>query len=233
MIGNLPDELFRISELERLSIQDNMLSCLLSERIGNLSNLLILVMSFNGFFGKIPDIFDRMERLEQFSAIEPILWPFTNYLDKCFYLRVAQLECNSLEGEISLNCSTMVSLGSLNLGSNQFSSHNLHKLSDYRKLRTLNLSRNRLYGLLQDSFKELQHLSYLALSKISLRILSSALIALAHCKLLTRNFKAEVMPTDGMKGFERMSALIIGDCPLVGYTIVEGVLVCRCGICHR
>lgn len=176
-----------------------MLSCLVSERIGNLSKLLILVMPFNGFFEKIPNIFDRMERLEQLSAISnPFSGLLPTTLTNVSTLELFNLRNNSLEGEICLNCS-------LNLGSSQFSSYNLHKLSDYRKLRTLNLSRNRLFGLLPDSFKELQHLSYLALSKISLRSLSSALMALAHWKelttlVLTRKFKGEVMPMDGIKG---------------------------------
>lgn len=45
-----------------------MLFGLVSERIVNFSTLVILDMSFNGFFGIIPDIFDRMQRA-QFSAI--------------------------------------------------------------------------------------------------------------------------------------------------------------------
>ncbi|XP_077221120.1 phytosulfokine receptor 1-like isoform X2 [Tasmannia lanceolata] len=136
-------------------------------------------------------------------------------------LRGLHLTNNFMDGEINLNCTTMVNLDSLNLGSNRFHGRILDNLSSCSKLKTINLSNNSLGGQIPENFKNLQALSYLALSNNTLCNISGALSILRQCNnlttlVLTKNFKDEEMPVNGITGFESIMVLAIAKSGLSG-----------------
>ncbi|KAG9442360.1 hypothetical protein H6P81_018214 [Aristolochia fimbriata] len=221
LVGNLPDDFFMLSSLQQLYIQSNELAGPLSEKMGYLSNLTVLDVSSNAFVGDIPDI-SRLQRLQVFSAqSNHFSGPLPSSLSKLSDLRTLILKNNSLEGGININCTTMVHLSALDLGSNRFDGRGLDELSRCGELKTLNLARNNLRQI-PDSFKNLQSLSYLSLTNSGLRNISAALAVLQQCRklttlVLTSNFQGgEVMPFVGIEGFKSLELLVIPNCGLTG-----------------
>ncbi|XP_038875783.1 phytosulfokine receptor 1-like [Benincasa hispida] len=220
--GNLPQDLFAMSKLKVLDLRDNGFSGELSFQLGNLSNLVYLDISSNQFSRLLPDVFFNLRMLEQFAASSN---NFTGALPVSLgnssSISSLSLDNNSLSGSIDvINCSAMVRLASLNLGSNHFIGQ-IGSLSSCHKLRIVNLGKNRLDGDFPESFKNLRSLSHFSISRNGLRNLSAALTALQHCKnltvlILTFNFHGEIMPTNLNLRFENTRLFVIANCQLTG-----------------
>ncbi|KAF8768874.1 hypothetical protein HU200_007438 [Digitaria exilis] len=165
--GRLPDDLFRLPSLESLSLQENQLSGRMSPRFDNLSSLVRLDISFNSFSGYLPNVFGSLRKLEFFSAQSNIFrGPLPSSLCHSQSLKMLYLRNNSLNGEISLNCSAMTQLSSLDLGTNKFIG-TIDSLTDCHNLRSLNLATNNLSGEIPAGFRKLRLLTYLSLSNNS------------------------------------------------------------------
>ncbi|XP_042983394.1 phytosulfokine receptor 1-like [Carya illinoinensis] len=138
--SSLPDDLFRLQNLEiinissndllglstelqnlrELHIQDNRFSGPLKNGIANLSNLVKLDISSNLFSVILPDAFGSLTRLEQFSASSNL---FIGRLPRSVVnspsLQMLVLKNNSLSGLINLSCSAMNLSQSWLLGNEQ------------------------------------------------------------------------------------------------------------------
>ncbi|KAG0486726.1 hypothetical protein HPP92_008821 [Vanilla planifolia] len=221
--GSLPDDIFHLSNLTHLHLQQNSLTGPLSAGVGNLTSLVQLDLSDNTFMGTIPDVFDRLRHLESFCAeSNGFNGVLPGSLSNLTSLRVLNLRNNSLTGEMSLNFSGMPMLNSLDLGSNSFTGFLPESLSQCSNLNSLNLARNNLIGEIPRSFGRLNSLSYLSLSKNSFTNISSALAILQQCAnltnlVLTMNFHdGGTMPVDGIHGFAKVEVLVIANCGLSG-----------------
>ncbi|XP_022146341.1 phytosulfokine receptor 1-like [Momordica charantia] len=220
--GNLPPDLFALWKLKTLDLRDNGFSGELSFQLGNLSNLVYLDISSNQFSSWLPDDFFNLPMLEQFAASSN---NFTGVLPVSLCnsptISSLSLDNNSLSGSIDvINCSAMVRLTSLNLGSNHFVGH-IGSLSSCHKLRIANLGKNRFEGDFPESFKNLKSLSHFSISRNSFRNLSSALTTLQHCRnltvlILTFNFHGEIMPANSNFRFENVRLFVIANCGLTG-----------------
>ncbi|MQL80743.1 hypothetical protein Taro_013190 [Colocasia esculenta] len=220
--GALPDDLFLVSSLKRLYLQENRLSGELSARIRNLSNLEKLDVSLNGFSGRIPDMFRPLQKLQYFAAASnrfaDSLPPSLSTLST---IQVLNLRNNSLKGEIDLQFENMRRLSFLDLASNRFSGGIPQNIAACKELKTLNLARNKLTGEVPESFKNLSSLSFLSLSNNSLINIASALSIVQQCPnltnlALTMNFHGERMPSDGIQGFQSLQLLVIPNSGLWG-----------------
>ncbi|XP_059650776.1 phytosulfokine receptor 1-like [Cornus florida] len=100
------------------------------------------------------------------------------------------LNNNSLNGAIALNCSAMVSLTFLDIGSNQFDGPIPNNLYSCQQLSSLNLAKNILCNQLPDR----------------------NLITL----ILTSNFHDEVMGADSNLQFNNLKTLVVANCQLIG-----------------
>ncbi|URE21852.1 Leucine rich repeat N-terminal domain, partial [Musa troglodytarum] len=221
--GDLPDALFDMTSMTQLFLEGNQFSGNLSTNMSNLSNLVEIDLSLNRFSGLIPDVFGSLAKLESFSAqSNKLVGNFPSSLSKLSSLRVLNLNNNSLSGEINLNCTAMPKLSTLNLGSNYFSGPIPDMLLHCVQLKTLNLAKNNLTGEIPHSFKNFTSLSDLSLSGNHFSNITSALQILQYCPklttlVLTRNFHGgEMMPVDGIQGFEKMELLVIANCALTG-----------------
>ncbi|CAD5174229.1 phytosulfokine receptor 1-like [Musa acuminata AAA Group] len=221
--GDFPGDLFSMASLTHLFLQGNRFSGNLITNMSNLSNLVEIDLSLNRFSGFIPDVFGSLAKLEAFSAqSNKLVGNLPSSLSNLSSLRVLNLNNNSLSGEIDLNCSAMARLSTLDLGSNSFSGPIPGILPQCVQLKTLNLARNNLTGEIPTSFKSFTQLSDLSLTGNHFSNISAALQILQHCPkltslVLTRNFHSgEVMPADGIRGFEKMELLVIANCALTG-----------------
>ncbi|KAJ0974281.1 hypothetical protein J5N97_016246 [Dioscorea zingiberensis] len=221
--GNLPEDLFNLPSLKRLYLQENQLSGQLSHKISNLSNLSLFDISFNGFYGSIPNVFNNLMKLEWFLAeSNGFKGALPSSLSNLTVIRVLNLRNNSLGGEIGLDFMAMSRLSSLDLGSNVLTGVIPFNISQCKELKTLNLARNNLHGEIPSSFVDMVSLSYLSLTSNRLSNISSALGVLQNCPsltslVLTKNFPGgEVMPLEGIQGFDHMEVLVIANCDLSG-----------------
>uniref|UniRef100_A0A0A0KLM1 Uncharacterized protein n=1 Tax=Cucumis sativus TaxID=3659 RepID=A0A0A0KLM1_CUCSA len=195
LIGEVDPDLFAMSKLKVLDLSDNAFSGELSFQLGNLSNLLYLDISFNQFSRLLPDVFFNLRTLEQFAASSN---NFTGVLPVSLgnspSITTLSLDNNSFSGSIDvINCSAMVRLASLNLGSNHFIGQ-IGSLSSCSQLRVVNLGKNRLDGDFPESFKNLRSLSHFSISgngiyeeimptNLNLRFENTRLFVLANCRL--------------------------------------------------
>ncbi|XP_061949168.1 phytosulfokine receptor 1-like [Populus nigra] len=219
--GNLPKSLWQLRNLRILHLQHNLVSGPLNDEIGKLSNLVELDISSNKFSGILPDVFERL-KLENFLAGSN---NFSGHLPMSLvnspYIVILNLNNNTLNGPINLNCSAMVHLTSVDLGSNNFHGPLPDVISSCQRLTNLNLARNNLGGEVPFAFKNLQALRSLSLSNNSLVNISSALAILQHCRNLTSlflsfNFHGEKMPRNVNFHFRNLRALAIPYCELTG-----------------
>ncbi|RRT38866.1 hypothetical protein B296_00046706 [Ensete ventricosum] len=233
--GDLPDALFDMTSMTQLFLQGNQFSGNLSTNMSNLSNLVEIDLSLNRFSGLIPDVFGSLANVESFSAqSNKLVGNLPSSLSKLSSLRVLNLNNNSLSGEINLNCTAIPKLSTLDLGSNSFSGPIPDLLPHCVLLKTLNLAKNNLSGEIPHSFKNFTSLSDLSLTGNHFSNISSALQILQYCPkltslVLTRNFHGgEMMPVDGIHGFEKMELLVIANCALTGNSELCGIHLLPC-----
>ncbi|KAK8458777.1 hypothetical protein SEVIR_2G005100v4 [Setaria viridis] len=221
--GALPAALFDLTGLQRLSLASNGLTGQVSSRLGDLKNLTFLDFSGNRFSGHLPDVFGDLASLENLAAhsngFSGQLPPSLSLMSS---LRVLDLRNNSLSGPIArVNFSGMPLLASVDLATNHLNGTLPVSLAGCQELKSLSLAKNRLTGQLPQDYSRLASLSMLSLSNNSLHNISGALTVLGACKnlttlILTKNFIGEELPGDGVRGFDSMEVLALGDCALMG-----------------
>uniref|UniRef100_A0A1D1ZHT7 Phytosulfokine receptor 1 n=1 Tax=Anthurium amnicola TaxID=1678845 RepID=A0A1D1ZHT7_9ARAE len=219
--GGIPADLFRLRQLGVLYLSGNNFTGELSDGVGNLSALRHLEISFNNFSGPIPDAFRGLRELRTFAARHN---GFTGglpaSLSSCSTLTSLDLGENSLSEEIRLfDFTGLVRLRTLRLDSNRFVGRIPGNLSSCTGLEWLTLAKSGLHGEIPSSFRDLRALSILSLSNAS--NVSGALAILSECRNLTvlvlrSSFLNESMPSDGIRGFERLKALAVANCGLSG-----------------
>ncbi|KDP29473.1 hypothetical protein JCGZ_19302 [Jatropha curcas] len=223
LTGGIAEDIFGLEKLKLLGLQNNKLSGQLSNGISQLQSLERLDISCNNFSGTIPDVFHGLANFKYFLGhSNDFHGTIPLSLANSPSLILLNLRNNSLEGDINLiNCSAMIKLNSLDLGSNKFKGVLPDNLPSCKNLTNINLARNNFSGQIPESFKNFQSLSYLSLSNSSIHNLSSALQILQQCKrlhtlVLTLNFRGEQLPANPSLQFDNLKVLVIASCRLTG-----------------
>lgn len=125
--GALPDTFGGLSSITALGLSSNSLSGTVPSFIADLKHLYLLLLNSNHFVGSLPPGLGLLPNLTLFNATS-----------------------NQLTGNLEL-FSTLSSLVSLGLGSNQFTGTIPQKFGDLRNLSALDLSCNMLHGSLPAS----------------------------------------------------------------------------------
>ncbi|KAI3713841.1 hypothetical protein L1987_72427 [Smallanthus sonchifolius] len=131
----------------RLELPSKRLTGNLSNSLANLDQLRTLNLSHNSLKGSLPVSLFHLPHLEvvDLSAhsnnLSGVLPPS---LSNSPSISSINLRNNSLDGLSNVNCSLMVNLTSLDLGTNNFSGTLPANLASCRKLKTLNVAKNKL-----------------------------------------------------------------------------------------
>ncbi|KAL8208264.1 hypothetical protein R6Q57_007676 [Mikania cordata] len=218
--GIIPEYLFRLPRLLKLSLQDNALSGHLHN--SNPSNLVYLDVSLNYISGNLPDLFHTFPNLTYFAAHSNNFdgkMPFSLLNSRSISSLI--LRNNSLSGSLDLNCSAMINLLFLDLADNKFTGFIPSNLPSCTSLKTIDLGGNNLTGQIPESFKSFSSLCYLSLSMCKLNNLSGSLQILHNCPNLTtlvlsRSFDSEKMHSNANLEFKMLKTLVIPECKLKG-----------------
>lgn len=162
----------------------SMLTGVLSPAVGNLSELRVLFLPFNGFFGEIP---------KEISGLK--------------FLQLIDIQGNKFSGSLPTGLGQLSELNTLNVAHNSFEGFIPQEIAGCRKLKVLNMAGNKLSGGIPTFFKSMSGLQVVAMgcNKFSGTIpleLTSSCGNLQHVRLEDNHLSGSI-PT----GFGRCSHL--------------------------
>ncbi|KAK5834026.1 hypothetical protein PVK06_017896 [Gossypium arboreum] len=163
--GNIPMEIGNLSNMLVLVLGYNKLSGFIPTSIGGLGNLQGLGLSFNKLEGPISESLCDLERLYNlFLGLNKLHGSIPSCLGNISSLRYLYLNSNKLSSVIPLTLWNLKDILKIDLSSNHL--HNSHGINvgNLRSLLSLNLSRNLLVGDILSTFGGLQTLVSLDLS---------------------------------------------------------------------
>ncbi|VAI55569.1 unnamed protein product [Triticum turgidum subsp. durum] len=221
--GTLPDEVFKVTSLEHISLPNNWLEGALNG-ITKLTNLVTLDLGGNKISGNIPDAIGELKSLEELHLEQNHMsGELPSSLSNCTHLTTIILKGNQFHGELTkVNFSNLPNLKKLDLLHNNFIGKIPESLYSCSKLTALRLSSNHFHGQPSEKIGNLKSLSFLSLANLSLTNITRTLQILGRSRslntlLIGSNFLHETMPEDdGINGFENLQVLSMSDCSLSG-----------------
>ncbi|XP_028772712.1 probable LRR receptor-like serine/threonine-protein kinase At1g53430 isoform X1 [Neltuma alba] len=179
--GLIPAELGKIATLQELVLEDNQLGGPLPQSLGNLRNLRRLLLSANYFTGIIPETFGNLKNLTEFRIDGSSLsGKIPSFIGNWTKVTILNMQGTGMEGPIPSTISLLTNLRELrisDLNGTTMRFPNLRDLkilerlilrnclivgpipndfSEMTKLKTLDLSFNRLTGPIPASFQDLE-----------------------------------------------------------------------------
>ena len=162
--GGIPDELGRLSELERLDLAHNRLSGQIPAALAALADLELLDLSHNELSGAIPGELGRLADLETLDiAGNGLTGSIPRELGNLADLEVLDLRYNELSGVIPGELGALADLQTLSLSGNKLSGTIPGDIGSLAELESLDLSYNRLSGPIPPSLGNLSDLEMLHL----------------------------------------------------------------------
>ena len=158
LVGEIPKELGKLSNLELLRLDTNELSGTIPEELGDLSNLLELYLDTNQLSGTIPTELGNLSNLNDLTLFKNQLsgtipgvlgeLPFGEF--SFFFGGTLDLSDNQLSGTIPEELGDLSNLWDLTLSNNQLSGTIPEELGNSSKLLELYLDTNQLSGTIPD-----------------------------------------------------------------------------------
>ncbi|XP_047258921.1 LRR receptor-like serine/threonine-protein kinase EFR isoform X2 [Capsicum annuum] len=198
--GSVPISIFNISSLQILLLSRNNLKGYLPREIGNLTKTQLLQLNENNLRGEIPE---EISKLMMLKILDLEFNSFSCQLDMDIFnisgLRVISLSNNNLSGSLSPNmCSILPNIEGLFLAFTNLVGTIPHSLSNCSKHTILELSRNKLTGLIPKSLGYLTHLQILNLVGNNLR--SDSSLSLLTSLTNNRNLTALYLSLNPLNG---------------------------------
>ena len=172
LVGEIPKELGKLSNLELLRLDTNELSGTIPEELGDLSNLLELYLDTNQLSGTIPTELGNLSNLNDLTLFKNQLsgtipgvlgeLPFGKF--SFFFGGTLDLSDNKLSGTIPEELGDLSNLWDLTLSNNQLSGTIPEELGNSSKLLELYLDTNQLSGTIPEELGNLSNLQFLYLS---------------------------------------------------------------------
>ncbi|KAI9086907.1 hypothetical protein K1719_031068 [Acacia pycnantha] len=170
LTGGLPIELNELHNLSALELHQNRFTGIINRGIGQLQSLMRLLLSDNHFFGHLPPEIGKLAQLVSFNVSSNLLsGSIPDELGNCVKLQRLDLSRNqftgTLTGAIPSALGDLTRLTELELGGNLFSGSIPLHLGGLAALQiALNMSHNKLSGVIPDSLGNLQMLEFLYLN---------------------------------------------------------------------
>lgn len=159
LVGDLPQEVFKLRHLEEIKLHHNEISGTLPKSIGLLSNLQKLWLHDTGkLSGTIPETIGNLTTLNSmWIGLNKFEGPIPKEIGKLTNLQTIGFLANSLTGTIPSELLQLKKLKNLYLDINNFQG-SLPELGQLRELRDLRIDTNNLDGTLPSSLSELKML---------------------------------------------------------------------------
>ena len=164
LVGTLPVELGKLTQLRTLRLHDNALGGGLPDELGQVARLQTLDLSANQFTGDFPPVVVGLRQLQelslynnQFSGLLPA------DLGQCRQLVYLQLSNNRLTGAVPASLGRLARLEALLLDHNQFSDSLPDSLARLSVLNVLLLRNNQFSGPIPVGWQQLTQLTALRL----------------------------------------------------------------------
>ena len=161
LVGNLPEEIGYLIDLQILDLDDNQLTGEIPASIGQMQKLRSLFISNNQLTGKIPSEISNLSNLEicrlygnQLTGEIPAEFGNLSKLRYCY------LYNNLLTGNIPIELGNLSELRTLDLRQNQLTGNIPPELGNLSNLEDLSLGNNQLTGSIPESFGNLSNLRY-------------------------------------------------------------------------
>ena len=161
----IPSQVWALSNLEHLQLQDTGIWGRIPPELGSLTKLRQLDLAGNNLQGEVPPQIEKLTELESLALngnrMQGEIPPELASLPK---LRVLSLAWNKLEGEIPAELGNLANLDFLDLNVNQLRGSIPPELGNLAKLRTLALANNNLKGVIPPELGNLANLEILSLN---------------------------------------------------------------------
>ena len=201
--GEIPVEIYNLSELEELFLPANHLTGKIDNSITRLKKLTLLELYFNHLEGEIPKDIGHLSSLQSLQLhVNNITGTVPLSLTNCTKLVKLNLRINRLIGNLTeLEFSQLQRLKILDLGNNSFTGDVPEKVFSCKSLTAIRFAGNKLTGQIPPQVKELESLTFLAFSDNILTNITGALSILQRCRklsilMLARNFYDETFPSN-------------------------------------
>ena len=157
LVGDLPQEVFKLRHLEEIKLHHNEISGTLPKSIGLLSNLQKLWLhDTENLSGTIPETIGNLTSLNSlWIGLNKFEGPIPKEIGKLTKLETIGFLANSLNGTIPSELLQLKKLKNLYLDINNFQG-SLPELGQLRELRDLRIDTNNLNGTLPSSLSELK-----------------------------------------------------------------------------
>lgn len=161
LYGAIPHELSSLSNLHTLILDDNMLSGQLPDWMGSFPDLTVLSLKKNKFNGSLPKSLGSLENLRILSLSHNHLFGMVPNLSRLKHLEVLDLDSNALGPQFPKLGSKLVTLI---LRNNSFRSGIPSDVTSYYQLERLDISLNTFVGPFQPALLSLPSITYLNIS---------------------------------------------------------------------
>ncbi|KAF8099526.1 hypothetical protein N665_0242s0012 [Sinapis alba] len=201
--GEIPKEIYNISNLEELLLPANNLSGKIDDGITRLTKLRLLDLYFNQLQGEIPKDIGKLFNLRRLQLhINNLTGSVPVSLANCTKLVKLNLRVNGLGGTLSkVDFSRFQSLSILDLGNNSFTGDFPSTVYSCKNLTAMRFAGNKLTGQISPKVLELESLSFFTFSQNQMTNITGALSILQHCRklstlIMARNFYDETIPSN-------------------------------------
>ena len=161
LVGNLPEEIGYLIDLQILDLEENQLTGEIPASIGQMQRLGSLFISNNQLTGKIPSEISNLSNLEICRLYgNQLTGEIPTGFGNLSKLRYCYLYNNQLTGNIPIELGNLSELITLDLRQNQLTGNIPPELGNLSNLEDLSLCNNQLTGSIPESFGNLSNLEY-------------------------------------------------------------------------
>ena len=153
LYGEFPLEIFKLRNLQFLSVRDNENLTGYLPEFHSSNPLRILRLANTGFSGKLPDSIGNLKSLIELN------------IRSCYFSGLVPTSLGNLTNLIVLSLANLTQHSQLKLSMNSFSAQTLSWLGKQTKLTVLSLAETNLYGDIPSSLKNLTQLTVLCLAR--------------------------------------------------------------------